>query len=98
MFIFKDKRQEAVLTSAAPTVCYGLGIRSSTAIHIVAWRCPFALRVARFHMLHCCLWKLQVAKLPLRTLEARFGKRATWIHDAVRGISDDPVQVHSMPP
>lgn len=38
-------------------------------------------------------WLLQVAKLPLRTLEAHFGDRATWIHDAVRGISDDPVQV-----
>jgi nucleotidyltransferase/DNA polymerase involved in DNA repair len=36
---------------------------------------------------------LQVAKLPMQTLEARFGDRASWIHDAVRGISDEPVQV-----
>ena len=39
---------------------------------------------------------LQVAKLPLQTLEARFGDRASWIHDAVRGISDEPVQVSAV--
>lgn len=40
-----------------------------------------------------CTTLCQVAKLPFHVLEARFGERAAWIADAVRGISDDPVQV-----
>ena len=36
---------------------------------------------------------MQVAQLPAAVLEPRFGERARWIAAAVRGISDEAVQV-----
>ena len=35
----------------------------------------------------------QVAAIPFQQLQQRFGDRATFIANCVRGISDEPVQV-----